>query len=306
MSGPIHGEVLDLAVDLHRLGVSRNAIDALTVIAEGCRDHNRRGATPRQRIAGKLCATERTASRAVAELVDRRLVAVVTPGGGRARTGEATVYEIADLHDWLDDHLPDPAAADPDAAAPGDPGDTRPDPGDTQTSPRSPQSHASGGHPDVARMSRRSSAGRDRRDKSGRSAGHPDVSLPVPVGISKTPDATTGAPAPAPAAVAAAGRRPRRRPAVGSRCGRPDCRHPASCPACAAARRPEPAAAARDRARVVGRVRAGAGLDLSAEQLAINRRGLDAVRAAIADARACGYGRHARRPDPPAPTRESA
>lgn len=184
MSGPIHGEVLDITRRLRQLGLSRNAVDALTVIAEGCRRETRIGACPRARIADKLFGVERTASRAVSELVAAGLVQVVVAGGGRGRTAVATTYRIVDLQQWLWLHDPRDTRHDP--------RDT-PDPQDIQVSPGSEEPGGSAGHPGVPPKCPADPGDTDRRDISSPSAGHPDVSPPVPVeDLVETSEVTTG------------------------------------------------------------------------------------------------------------------
>lgn len=185
MAGQIHGEVLDITRRLRQLGLSRNAVDALTVIAEGCRQETRIGACPRARIADKLFGVERTASRAVSELVAAGLVQVVVAGGGRGRTAVATTYRIVDLQQWL--WLRDPRDTR------HDPRDI-PDPGDTCVSCGSDEAPGSAGHQDVPPRCPADPGDTDRRDISSPSAGHPGVAPPVvPVEEDlETPEVTTG------------------------------------------------------------------------------------------------------------------
>ncbi len=174
MSGRIHGEVLDLARRLKAHGLSRNAVDALTVIAEGVRDETRIGSCSRARIADKLFGVERTASRAVAELVKAGLVRVVVAGGGRGRSAVVTVYEVADLHQWLFDRSEE-SAAQAWVQHRRDITDRQ----DIQVSPGSDQPDPSAGHPDVPPNVPPIRPESDRRDISGPSAGHLGVSPPV-------------------------------------------------------------------------------------------------------------------------------
>lgn len=202
----MHGELLDWAGPLRALGVSRNATDALSVIVESCRDHSRCGTVPRERIANKLYCTDRHASRAVAELVDRGLVAVTAPGGGRGRRGVPATYRVADIAAWVHERRPDPgdtqmssgsapAMSPQSAAACG-----QLDPGDTLVSSQSPSGMSpqsdparSRGHPDVTSFDGPACGQLDPCDISGRLRGHPDVTLPVPVTTPVgTTDVTTG------------------------------------------------------------------------------------------------------------------
>ncbi|MCF7550994.1 hypothetical protein [Pseudonocardia sp. WMMC193] len=239
MAGQLHGEVLSYARRLYRAGVSRNAIDALSVVAEACRVESRRGEVFRGRVADKLCATERTATRAMAELIGHGLVVVVQRAGGRGRTGRGTVYEMVSLPAWLHDPVP------------GCPAD--PDPGDTPVSRGPDPEQRSAGHDGGAPIDPTACGQPDPRDIPGPSAGHPGVSPPV--GPVTTPGGTTEVttrpratrtPPPTPT-------EPRHDP--GSVCGQLDCRAPAPCGACGRARRAEAQAADRAAAEAAAQAR---------------------------------------------------
>ncbi len=239
MAGQLHDEVLTYARWLRAAGLSRNAIDALSVIAEGCRLDGprgpRTGSVARGRIADKLCATERTADRALRELRDHGLVTVVQRAGGRGRSGLVAVYQMASLRAWFSA-----------------------DPCDTDVSHPSPDPTESVRHPDVAPMAPGDPARADPCDKSGQSMRHLGVAPPVvPV---RTPGGTTEAttrphadPTPPPDhPPAPASGRPGA-PGARSRCGRPDCRAPRPCGACGRARRADQAAEQRAAAEVRNR-----------------------------------------------------
>jgi hypothetical protein len=168
VSGRIHGEVLDLARQLKAQGLSRNAIDALTVLAEAVRDETRIGSCSRARIAAKLwepsrapAPVEKTASRAVKELTKSGLVRVVMAGGGHGRTAVVACYEVVDLNRWLADRR--------------DITDRR----DIQVSPGSEEPRESAGHADVPPNVPPIEHEPNRRDIGGQSAGHLGVPPPV-------------------------------------------------------------------------------------------------------------------------------
>lgn len=94
---------MDNAQRLRDRGLSQRALMALTVIAEGCREPSREGHVARARIAAVLGATERTATRALQELVQAGIVVVVEGPRRRARsfdpvTGETVEKGVATLY----------------------------------------------------------------------------------------------------------------------------------------------------------------------------------------------------------------
>lgn len=245
MSGRLVGEVYDHKRRIHAAGVSATALHALGAIAEGCRD-DRVGSTPLSRIADAVLGSERTATRALAELQRAQLVRVVRRGGGRGRSKKCAVYRMADLNQWPTGpfHATDPV--------------------DTQMSSQSPDSldawvasqsgDANGSRQLTGHLDGESIAGltghvsgesigevihrqADPVAKSGPLSRHPGVYQPVlPV---TTPGGTTDVttrrarpPSPAPP--------PPSEPSpagVGSLCGQPDCPDPKPCRVCARLRR---------------------------------------------------------------------
>ncbi len=224
MSGRLVGEVYDHARRLGAAGVTRNAITALAVVAEGCRD-NRIGRAPLDRVADALLSSERTATRALTELRDRGLVHVVQRGGGRSRPGVRTVYRMVDLARW-------PA----DSPATDDPGDTqvatRSDPLDNSGPTEEPSTRQPGGDPIAADGDRIA----DPVDKTARSGRHLDGDQPVvPV---TTPGGTTDV-TPRRARPPSTAPPPPFEPSpagAGSLCGQPGCRDPEPCRGCARVR----------------------------------------------------------------------
>jgi hypothetical protein len=103
---------MDNARRLQDGGLSHRGLVALLVIAEGCRDEGRRGRVPRARVAAVLGATERTATRAIKEVVTagharvlqpaRRRESALAANGTAIPRGLATLYELAPLGSWDD------------------------------------------------------------------------------------------------------------------------------------------------------------------------------------------------------------
>lgn len=120
MSGRLVGEVMDNVDGLRARGLSQRAVTALLVIAEGCRD-DRLGRVSRARVAAVLGASERTASKALAELKDSGVVVVLERGNRRAGASSVlTLYRLQGLGAG-----PDPARVDvpdPDETPSGGPG----------------------------------------------------------------------------------------------------------------------------------------------------------------------------------------
>lgn len=85
---------MDNADALRAAGVTQRGFLALLTIAEGCRD-NRVGRVPRTRLASVLGASERTASRAVADLVAVGVVELVAKGNRGVGGGVSNTYRIA-------------------------------------------------------------------------------------------------------------------------------------------------------------------------------------------------------------------
>ena len=98
MAGPLVGAVMDAADELAADGLTRNGFSALLTIAEGCRDGTREGRVARRRIASVARCSERSASRAIAELVERGLIAIVERGHRLRRDdgvrGVTTLYRL--------------------------------------------------------------------------------------------------------------------------------------------------------------------------------------------------------------------
>lgn len=186
MSGRIHGEVLDHLADFEAAGLSRNAVDALTVIAEGCRDLTRCGSVGRDRVAAKVRGAARTATRAITELVGSGLVVLISPGGGRGRAGVYATYQIVHIPGWVAELAGREDSAQIVVRGPGP---------DRSVGHQSEESYPQEADPWDTRMSPQSGLGSpDRWDKSGRLTGHLGVSLPVvPVTTpGEAPDVTTG------------------------------------------------------------------------------------------------------------------
>ncbi|MFI2216556.1 hypothetical protein ACH47B_06690 [Rhodococcus sp. NPDC019627] len=84
---------MDNAVELRAGGVTPRGFLALLTIAEACRD-NRVGRVSRVRLAAVLGASERTASRAVSDLVSAGVVELVAKGNKGVAGGVSNTYRI--------------------------------------------------------------------------------------------------------------------------------------------------------------------------------------------------------------------
>ena len=190
------GEVMDHARRLQAAGLSHRGLCALLVIAEGCRAETRRGRIPRDRVADVLDSSERTATRALGEVVTAQLATVVERGkrlpdvydpatGTSHPRGIATLYELAPLGEPRDTWVsPDPPQSgdtqvSPDPAEPRDTqvSSDRLEPQDTQVSPGSGNQETNPAEPG------------DKSSTTGRRLGvtHPVVSPVVSPGGSRTP-----------------------------------------------------------------------------------------------------------------------
>lgn len=237
------GEVMQAASRLYAAGLPRNAVQAAAVIAESCRDDSRTGAVTHKAIASWLDASERTARRAVTELVEAGVVVVARRGGGRAKA--TTLYYLPPLASWeagtpaiqvagVEQGIQSPLVAPvaPNSGHPGGRSNGQDDEGSPAIQVAGDPRHAepnSGQHADELRPPM-------------------DVRYPVVPGkdLLGTTDVTTDR-----ASVPDTASPPKINSSInttipaGSRCGLPSCRAPRPCGACAEAKRVRPAAARR-------------------------------------------------------------
>jgi len=242
VSGRLVGEVIDAAERLYAAGLSRSAVLALAPIAEGCREESRMGTAPHARIAAWLGRSERTAERAVQELLAAGVVVLVQRGGGREKAKNR--YYLPPLERWERAGTPDIQMAGVQARQPplvaavrdensrhSDGGSSAPDTSRT---------------PDTQMSGVRRTAGGNSRQNGAELPPSLDVGSPVvPVRtLGGTPSATTDRAtvpdtASPPEATSTTSTAPTAAVPAGSRCGLPSCLTPRPCGPCADARRAE-------------------------------------------------------------------